>query len=92
VVERDLAAPEVERTAVRDPLVDWDFAGTAWDFVADRDPAIALGCARLEALVCFFAADRETDFEAAFRLLPGCEGLSFCFVAMVTPSFAGAAS
>jgi hypothetical protein len=42
-VERDLDVPDVERAAVRAPLEDRDFAGTAWDFVADREPAIALG-------------------------------------------------
>ncbi|WP_457094710.1 hypothetical protein [Microvirga sp. P5_D2] len=35
VVDRDLDVPEVERAAVRDPAEDRDFAGTAWDFVAD---------------------------------------------------------
>jgi hypothetical protein len=89
VVERDFAAPEVERAAVRDPAEERDFAGTVWDFVADREPAIALGCARLGAPACFLAAGRETAFEAgfsgAFRLLLGCEDPSFCFVAMVNP-------
>ncbi|WP_281413452.1 hypothetical protein [Microvirga sp.] len=42
-MERDLDVPDVERAAVRAPLEDRDFAGTAWDFVADREPAIALG-------------------------------------------------
>jgi hypothetical protein len=42
VLDRDLDAPEVERAAVRDPLTDRDFAETAWDFVADREPASAL--------------------------------------------------
>ena len=43
VVERDLDVPKVERAAVRDPAEERDLAGTAWDFVADREPAIALG-------------------------------------------------
>jgi hypothetical protein len=43
VVERDRDVPEVERAAVRDPEAERDFAGTAWDFVADREPAIAFG-------------------------------------------------
>jgi hypothetical protein len=88
--------PEVERAAVRDPAEDRDFAGTAWDFVADREPPIALGCARLGPPASFFAAEREADFEADFwgalRLLLGCEGPSFCFVTMVIPTFAEAAS
>jgi hypothetical protein len=96
VVDRDLAAPEVERAAVRDPAEERDFAGTAWDFVADREPPIALGCARLEVVVPFLAAEREADFDAdfsnAFRPMLGCEGPSFCFVAMVNPSSAGAES
>ncbi len=96
MVERDLDAPEVERAVVRDPAEDRGFAGTAWDFVADRAPVIALGWARLGAPASFFVAGREADFEAdffdAFRLLLGCEGPSFCFVAMVIPSFAEAAS
>jgi hypothetical protein len=95
-VERDRDAPEVERAAVRDPAEERDFAGTAWDFVADREPAIALGCARLGAPTSFLVADREVDFEAdffgAFRPPLGCEDRSFCFVAMVIPSSAGAAS
>ena len=94
-MERDLPAPEVERAPVRDPVADRDFAGTAWDFVADRELAIALGCARLEAPASLLVADRDVDFEAdlfgAFRLLLGWEVPSFCFVAMVIPSFAGAA-
>jgi hypothetical protein len=73
-VERDLDALEEERAAVRDPAADRAFAGTAWDFVADREPAIALGWARLEAPVCF-VADRAADFDAdlsgVFRLLLG---------------------
>ena len=93
---RDRDAPEVERAAVRDPAEERDFAGTAWDFVADREPAIALGCARLGAAVPLLVADREADFDAdfsgAFRLLLGCEVPSFLFVAMVIPSSAGAAS
>ncbi len=96
VVERDLEVPEVERAAVRAPAADRDFAGTAWDFVADREPAIALGCARLGTSAPFLVADREADFDAAvsdaFRLLLGCEDPSFLFVAMVIPSSAGAAS
>ena len=94
VVERDLAAP-LERAAVRDPAEERAFAGTGWDFVADREPAIALGCARLEAAVPFFVADREADlevdFSAAFRLRLDCEVLSF-FVAMVIPSSAWVAT
>src|SRR5215217_1516285 len=76
VVERDRDVPEVERAAVRDPTEERAFAGTAWDFVADREPVIALGCARLGAPAPFLVADREADFEAdvsdAFRLLLGC--------------------
>ncbi|MBD2746125.1 hypothetical protein IC232_05355 [Microvirga sp. BT688] len=87
--------PEVERAAVRDPAAERDFAGTAWDFVADRELAIALGCARLEALASFFWVDREADFEAdfsdVFRLLLGWVP-SFLFVAMVIPLSAEAAS
>jgi hypothetical protein len=90
VVERDLDAPEVERAAVRDPAEERDFAETAWDFVADREPAIALGCARLEAAAPFLAADREAGFDAefsdAFRPLLGCEVPSFLFVAIVSSS------
>lgn len=41
----------------------------------DRELAIALGCARLGAPVCFTDADREVDFDAdfagVFRLLLG---------------------
>jgi hypothetical protein len=89
VVEGDRDAPEVERAAVRDPAEERDFAETAWDFVADREPAIALGCARLEAAVPFLAADREAGFGAelsdAFRPLLGCEVPSFLFVAMSLP-------
>jgi hypothetical protein len=48
-VERDLDAPEVERAAVRDPAEDQGFAELACDFVADCEPAVALGCARLGA-------------------------------------------
>jgi hypothetical protein len=96
VLERDLDAPEVERAAVRDPAEERGFAGAAWDFVADREPAIALGCARLEAADSFLVADREADFDAAFsgtfRLLLGCRVESFLFVAIVIPSSAGAAS
>ena len=43
VAERALDAPEVERAAVRDPAAERALAGTAWDLVADREPAIALG-------------------------------------------------
>jgi hypothetical protein len=96
VVERDLDVPEVERAAVRDPAEERDFAGTAWDFVEDREPAIALDCARLEAPVCFFVADREADFDAdfagVFRLLLGWEVSSFLVLAIVILSSAGAAS
>jgi hypothetical protein len=49
--------PEVERAAVRDPAEERGFVGTARDFVADREPAIALGCARLEAPASFLVAD-----------------------------------
>ncbi len=87
--------PEVECAAVRDPAEERDFAGTLWDFVADREPAIAFGCARLEALASFFVVDREADLEAdfsdAFRLLLGWVP-SFLFVAMVIPSSAEAES
>ncbi len=93
VVERDLDAPEVKRTAVRDPAEERGFAGAAWDFFVDREPAIALGCARLEAAVSFLVADREADFDAAFsgafRFLLGCGVESFLFVAIVIPSSAG---
>jgi hypothetical protein len=96
VVERERDALEVERAAVRDPAEERDCAGAAWDLVADREPAIALGCARLGAPVSFLAVDREADFDAdvsgAFRLLLGCEDPSFLFVAMVIPSSAEAAS
>ncbi|ANY77147.1 hypothetical protein BB934_02040 [Microvirga ossetica] len=96
VVESDRDVPEVERAAVRDPAEDRDFAGTAWDFVADREPAIALGWARLEAPVCFFVADREAevdaDFSGVFRLLLGWEVSSFFIRAIVILSSAGAAS
>jgi hypothetical protein len=96
IVERDLDAPEVERAAVRDPAEDRAFAGTAWDFVADREPAIALGWARLEAPACFFVADREAEFDADFsgvlRLLLGWDVSSFLVLAIVILSSAGAAS
>jgi hypothetical protein len=96
VVERDRDAPEVERVAVRDPAEDRDFAGTAWDFVADREPAIALGWARLEAPACFFVVDREAEFDADFsgvlRLLLGWDVSSFLVLAIVILSSAGAAS
>jgi hypothetical protein len=96
VVERDRDAPELERAAVRDPADERAFAGTAWDFVADREPAMALGCARLDAAAPLFVADWEAGFDAdfagAFRLLLGCEVPSFLFVAMVIPSSAAAAS
>jgi hypothetical protein len=92
VVERDRDAPEVERAAVRDPAAERDLAGTAWDLVADREPALALGCARLGAAVSLLVADREADFDAAFRLRLGCDVPSFLFVAMVISSSAGAAS
>jgi hypothetical protein len=89
VVDRDLDAPEVERAAARDPSKERAFDGTAWDFVADREPTIALGCARLGAAVPFSAADREAGFDAdfsdAFRPLLGCEEPSFLFVAMSIP-------
>jgi len=94
VVEPDRDVPEVERAAVRDPAEERDFAGTVWDCVADREPAIALGWVRLEAPVCFFGADREVDFDAdvsgAFRRLLGCEVLPFLFVAIVVPLSAAA--
>jgi hypothetical protein len=95
-VDRDLDGPEVERAAVRDPAEDRAFAATAWDFVADRDPAIALGWACLEVLVGFFVADREADFVAdlsgVFRLLLGWEVSSFLVRAIVILFSAGAAS
>ena len=88
--------PEVERVAVRDPADERAFTGTAWDFVADREPAIALGWARLEAPAPFFVADREADFDAdlsgVFRLLLGWEVSSFLVLAIVILSSAGAAS
>jgi hypothetical protein len=96
VVERDRDVPEVERAAVRDAAEDRDFAGTAWDFVADREPAIALGWARLEAPACFFVVDREAEFDAdfsgVFRLLLGWDVSSFLVLAIVILSSAGAAS
>ncbi|MEZ0168000.1 hypothetical protein [Microvirga sp. TS319] len=99
VAERDLDAPEVERAAVRDPAEERAFAGTAWDFVADREPAIALGCARialgcarLAVVVPFLVTLREEDFSDAFRLLLGWEVPSFLFVAIVIPSSAKAES
>jgi hypothetical protein len=96
VAERDRDVPVVERVAVRDPAEERAFAGTAWDFVADWEPAIALGCARLEAPVCFFVADREADFDAdlsgVFRLLLGWEMSSFLVLAIVILSSAEAAS
>jgi hypothetical protein len=96
VVDRDRDVPEVERAAVRDPADERAFAGTAWDFVADREPAIALGWARLEAPASFFVADREEDFvmdrSGAFRLLLGWEVSSFLVLAIVILSSAGAAS
>jgi hypothetical protein len=89
VVDRDLGVPEVERDAARDPAGERLFAGTAWDFLADWEPAIALGWARLGAAVPFLTADREAGFEAdpsgAFRPLLGCEVPSFLFVAMSIP-------
>ena len=95
-MDRDLAAPEVERAAVRDPAEERAFAGTAWDLVADREPPIALGCARLGAPASFFVVGREVDFDADpsdfFRALLGFVVPSFCFVAMVIPSSAEAAS
>jgi len=96
VVERDRDVPELARAAVRDPAEERAFVGTAWDFVADREPAIALGWARLEAPASFFVVDREADFDAdlsgAFRLLLGWETSSFLVRAIVILSSAGAAS
>jgi len=43
VVDRDLDWLEAERAAVRDPAEERALVGTAWDFVADRELAIALG-------------------------------------------------
>jgi hypothetical protein len=43
VVDRDRDVPVVERAAVRDPAEERAFAGTACDFVADGEPAVALG-------------------------------------------------
>jgi hypothetical protein len=92
VVERD--APEVER-AVRDPAEERDVAGTAWDLVAEREPVIALGCARLAAAP-LLPAEREAacdaDLFGAFRLLLGCEVPSLLFVAIIVPLSAEAAS
>ena len=96
MVDRDRDVPEVERATVRDPAAERALAGTAWALVADREPAIALGCARLDAPAPLFVADWEAafdaDFAGAFRLLLGCEVPSFLFVAMVIPSSVGAAS
>jgi len=96
VVERDREVPEAERAAARDPAEDRGFAGTARDFDADREPAIALGWSRSEALACFFVAGREADFDAdfsgVFRLLLGWEVSSFLVLAIVILSSAGAAS
>jgi len=94
VVERDRDAPAVERAAVRDPADERDFAGTAWDFVAEREAASALGCARLDAAFPLLAADADFDaaFAGAFRLLAGCDEASFFLVAIVVPFSAGAAN
>jgi hypothetical protein len=96
VVERDRDVPEVERAAVRDAAEGRDFAGTAWDFVADWEPAIALGWARLEAPVYFFVAGREADFDADFsgvlRLLLGWDVSSFLVLAIVILFICWAAS
>ena len=96
MVDRDRDVPEAEPAAVRDPADERAFAGTAWDFVADREPAIALGWARLEAPASFFVADREADFDAdfsgVFRLLLGWEVSSFLVLAIFILSSAGAAS
>ena len=96
MVDRDRAVPVVECAAVRDPADERAFVGTAWDFVADREPSIALGWARLVAPVSFFVADREPDFDADFsgvvRLLLGWEVSSFLVRAIVILSSAGAAS
>jgi hypothetical protein len=43
VVDRDLAVPEVERPAVRDPVEERAFVGTAWDFVAAQGAGQRLG-------------------------------------------------
>jgi hypothetical protein len=89
-VDRDCDVPEVERAAVRDPAEERAFVGTACDFVADREPAIPLGCARLGAPASFFVADREdfaADFSDVFRLLLGCEVRSFLFVAIIKSSY-----
>ena len=94
--ERDLDAPEGERAAVRDPAEERSFAELACDFVADCEPAVALGRARLGAPASVRAADREADFDAAFadpfRLLLGCEVPSFVSVAIVISSSIWAAS
>jgi hypothetical protein len=91
--ERDLDAPEVERAAVRDPAEERSFAELARDFVADCEPAVALGRARLGAPASVRAADREADFDAdfsgAFRLLPDWAEEPSLFLAIVIPSFAG---
>jgi hypothetical protein len=83
------------RDAVCDPAEERGFVGTAWDLVAARELAIALGCARFEAPAAL-VADRELDFDAdfcgAFRALVDCEVRSFLFVAIVIPSSAGAKS
>jgi hypothetical protein len=89
-VERNRDVPEVERAAVRDPAAERDFAGTAWDFVADRE--LALGWVRLEAPAAFFVAELEADFSDAFRLLLGGDVLSFVVLAIVIPPSEGASS
>lgn len=90
-MERDRDVPEVERAAVRDPAAERDFAGTAWDFVADRE--LALGWVRLEAPAAFFVAEREADFDAdfsdAFRLLLGGDVPSLVVLAIVIPPSEG---
>jgi hypothetical protein len=72
VADRDPDDLGAER-AVRDFAAERDLVVTAWDLVAVREPAIALGCARLEAAVPLFP-DREAGFDAdlaggVFRLL-----------------------
>ena len=93
LVERDLDAPEGERAAVRDPAEERSFAELACDFVADCEPAVALGRARLGAPASVRAADREADFDAdfsgAFRLLPDWAEEPSLFLAIVIPSLAG---
>ena len=96
-MERDRDVRRSKRAAVRDPAAERDFAGTAWDFVADREPAIALGWARLEAAVPAFRGRPGGGLRR--RLLRRLSGSCWVgkyrpswFVAIVILSSAGAAS